>query len=79
MSRRVALITDANLHLGPDLARILAQGAILNCRKIGAAHTRVRGVVRLRGQLPHCDAIVAAGFLAGNYLGCNAQPFSNVT
>ncbi|NQV60270.1 MAG: SDR family NAD(P)-dependent oxidoreductase, partial [Alphaproteobacteria bacterium] len=24
MSRRVALITDANLHLGPDLARILA-------------------------------------------------------
>ena len=25
MSRRVALITDTNLHLGPDLARILAK------------------------------------------------------
>ena len=25
MSRRVALVTDANTHLGPDLARTLAQ------------------------------------------------------
>ena len=25
MSRRVALITDTSLHLGPDLARIMAK------------------------------------------------------